>query len=227
MRDGDESPRDPDHAAILEINRLIAGKHGLEASIDQEGAEHDDSPIESLDQGETGKNKDAPQDQRAQNAPKKHAHLECRRNLEVAQNDNKNEDVVHAQRIFDEVPGQELDGLFMPELEVDPGVERKGERDVAGRRPKCLADRDLSCLAVEDAEIGCEDGEYENVESNPCKGGVLFKHRDHRKTLHIRSRPPIRDNAAASLVVAAGGPEPAYNAAAPTRGLHPSQHLGQ
>ncbi len=125
MRNREETARYFDHAAILKVDRFVTCQHRLEAGIDQEGAQHDHCPIESLDQGVTGKNEDAAQHKRAQNAPKEDSHLKLGWNAEIAENDNKHEDVVHAQRIFDEVTSQKFDGFLVTELKVDPGVETK------------------------------------------------------------------------------------------------------
>ncbi len=125
MRDWEEAARDFDDAAVLKVDRFVTGEHRLEAGIDQEGAQHDHRPVESLDQGVTSQNEDAAQDKRAQNAPKEDTHLKLGWNAEIAENDNKHEDVVHAQRIFDEVASQKFDGFLVTELKVDPGVEAK------------------------------------------------------------------------------------------------------
>ncbi len=167
MRYRKETASDFDDTAILKVDGLVAREHRLDAGINQEGAENDHCPFESLDQREPGENEDAAQDKCAQDAPKKDTHLELGRNLEVAENDNKHKDVVHAQGIFDKVTGKKFDGFFVPKLRVDPTVEAKRKCNVAGRRPKSFANRNLPCLAMKYSEVRCQDGEDEKSESNP------------------------------------------------------------
>ena len=165
--DRDQLARVSDDAALLQVDRFIAREHRFEARIDQEKAENDDRPVESLDQGVAGEDENAAQDECADDAPQQHPHLQMSGDLKVCENDNEYEDVVHAQRVFDEVARQKLDGSFLPKLPIDPGVETERDKDVAGRGPQRLADRNFPRLAVKDAEVGGEDGKDEGGEGNP------------------------------------------------------------
>ena len=55
---------------------------------------------------------DRPHDERAEDAPEQHLVLVLRRHREVGEQQREDEDVVHAQRLLDEVTGEELQRLL-------------------------------------------------------------------------------------------------------------------
>ena len=52
-----------------------------------------------------------------------------RRNLEISEDENENEDVIDAERVFDEVAGEEIEAGLSPFDLPDQEVESEGEND--------------------------------------------------------------------------------------------------
>ena len=86
----------------------LLGVHGqLQRRVDQQQPEQRQHPIEMADQLHAGQHERQPQHDRAQNAPEQHAVLVLQRDAEEAEDHREHEDVVHRQRPFDDVAGQE------------------------------------------------------------------------------------------------------------------------
>ena len=98
-----------DDAAMLQVHRLVAREHGLEAGVDKEQPHHKHRPVEHLDESETGHDENAAQYKCANNSPQQHSHLMLGRHLKVGKYHDEYHDIVHAQGFFDEIARQELD----------------------------------------------------------------------------------------------------------------------
>ena len=120
---GNEEPDSADDPAFLKVLWLIPGLYCLDACVYQEEAQDDYRPIEGFDQSQASQDEDAAQNNGAENAPQQHAHLQFGRHLKIRKYDNEYQDVVHAECVFYEVAGQELDGFCFAGLPINPGVE--------------------------------------------------------------------------------------------------------
>jgi hypothetical protein len=146
---------------LLQVGRLVALSQELHPCEDEERAEDIDEPVEAREHRAAREDHDGAHDQRPQDAPEQHAVLVERRHLERREDDDEHEDVVDAQRLFDEVARQELGPELRPELPPDDRVEHEGEGD-PDRAPRCglLEAHDVGLL-VEDAEVEGQHGEHE------------------------------------------------------------------
>src|SRR6266849_9111330 len=87
--------------------RLIL-KEQLDAAVHQKRTERVDDPMESLDEGNAGSDKNGAHDEGAQDSPEQYLVLVDRRHLEETEDEEEDEEVVDAQREFDDVSGDEL-----------------------------------------------------------------------------------------------------------------------
>jgi transcription elongation factor GreA len=76
----------------------------------QEHAEQVENKMKPTHQDDAGQDHDSAHDQRAENSPHQRAMLSPRRHAKVSKNQYENEDVINAQRIFDEVSSEKIEG---------------------------------------------------------------------------------------------------------------------
>ena len=70
--------------------------------------------MESRDERDAEPDHDAAHDQRAKDSPDKDTMLRARRNAEVAEDKDEDENVIDAERVFDEVAGEEIERVVRP-----------------------------------------------------------------------------------------------------------------
>ncbi len=75
--------------------------------------------------GDAEPDHDPAHDQRAKNAPDQHAMLRNGRNAEVGEDQNKNENVIDAERVFDEITGQKIERSVRAAQFPDQQIEEK------------------------------------------------------------------------------------------------------
>ena len=80
----------------------------FDAAVDQQRAEGVDDPVEPANQPHPGHNENPAHDQRPQDPPQQNLVLILGGHAEVAENQKKNEEIVHAERQFKNVTGDEL-----------------------------------------------------------------------------------------------------------------------
>ena len=88
--------------------------------------------MKTRDQGDAEPNHDPAHDQRAKNAPHEHAMLRDGRDAEVSEDQNKNENVVDAERVFDEITGQKIERCVRAAQFPDQQIEEKRKHNPDG-----------------------------------------------------------------------------------------------
>jgi transcription elongation factor GreA len=76
----------------------------------QEHTEQVENKMKPTHQDDAGQDHDSAHDQRAENSPHQRAMLSPRRHTKISKNQYENEDVINAQRIFDEVSCEKIEG---------------------------------------------------------------------------------------------------------------------
>jgi hypothetical protein len=105
-------PAQPAQQRVLfEVGFGLGEDQHLDAGDDQEGAEDVEHPGELLHQPDAGEDHAGAHDDGAEHAIEQHAALQFRRHGEVAEDHDEDEHVVHRQRLFDQVAGEELQRL--------------------------------------------------------------------------------------------------------------------
>ena len=137
-----EPSRQTDHPTVLEVHLVIAGEQHLDRRDQQKQAEHVSHPVETVNQLHSDADHHAPHHQRTEDSPQQHAMLIGCRDLEVSQHQRNHEDVIDAQRLFENVAHEEHDGCFPATLRQQLG----GVSRVTFMR------HGLGCLRVVDTE---------------------------------------------------------------------------
>ena len=95
----------PDYRIPTDIDSSFRAKEHLYAREEQKGAEEIKRPVERFHERDTNADHHPAQDQRTQNTPEQDTMLVSRRYAEIGKHEDKNEDVIDAQRIFHKVTG--------------------------------------------------------------------------------------------------------------------------
>src|SRR6266478_7567094 len=101
----------------------------LESRIDEQSAECVGDPTEAVDQAHARHDEYSSHEERPENSPEQNLVLVLVGHLEIAEDDQKHEQVVDAKRQFDYVAGYELQRLSPPVPEELDHRERGRQRD--------------------------------------------------------------------------------------------------
>lgn len=82
---------------VVGQDQLGRGVEQLGRGVEQESAEQVEDPVESFDQRHSGEDEDGSKGESTENSPEENPVLVIHRDLEVAQNQRPDEDVVDAE----------------------------------------------------------------------------------------------------------------------------------
>jgi len=160
----DDAAEELEDRAVLRVVGGAAGEQELHAGEDQEGAKDVDDPVEAGDQRRPGGDHGAAHHQRREDAPEEHPVLVDGRDAQRAEDDDEDEDVVHRERLLDDVAGQVLHPGLAAEAEPDVAAEAERQRYPQRRPAQRLAGADDVVLAVEDAQVERQHRQHEGQE---------------------------------------------------------------
>jgi transcription elongation factor GreA len=157
---------------------MFAKKHS-ECGDQQENAEQVENKMKPLYQSDTGQDHDSAHDQGADNSPHQRTMLCHWWHAKVSKNQHKNEDVIDAQRIFDEVSSEKIEaGLRSFNVPNEPIKSKRYQHPryapLAGR-----THAQFPPAALEADEIDRYRDEDADVKSDPkpnagCHGALAF-----------------------------------------------------
>jgi hypothetical protein len=122
--------------------------------------------VKPLDESDPGQDERRAHEQSAENPPEQHAMLVLLGNREVVEDYEKNEKIIDAERKFEDVTCDELDGNLpaLPEKnEHSEGCRQSQPHGTAGQR---IAGADTTA-AVEDAQVQHQHRDREKVKDDP------------------------------------------------------------
>src|SRR5882757_9892986 len=117
-----------ENKTFLGVNRLFLYEQHVNSGIHDEGAENVQHPGEPLNQLGACQDHCSAHYQSAQNAPFEHAVLDTFVDREGAENNQKKEEVVDAERLFDQVASKEFQSRLSTRVMQDTYAEQNGER---------------------------------------------------------------------------------------------------
>jgi hypothetical protein len=164
----------------LQVGLLAGGPPHLDAGEDQERAEQVEDPVELRDQPGAEEDHRRAQQQRAEDADHQHPLLELRRHGEIGEQHQEDEDVVHRQRLLDQVAGDELQRLGVGHLArrgigagsvqvpPQPADEDERDRDPDQRPDRRLPHRDaVRALPVQGEKVDQQGDENKGRKKRP------------------------------------------------------------
>ena len=137
----------------LEVRSLIAFPEHVDSAEEQEQAENGKNPVEARDEDGAGGDHEATSEECAKNAPGEDAVLYAIINLEGAEDDEEDEQIVDAQSFFDDVAGEEFHAALATKPVPDEKAERESEGDPDGTPEGGFASLDLVGFAMEHTQI--------------------------------------------------------------------------
>ena len=162
IRYGNEPLDDAQNAVFIGVYGSAAAEHHLDAGEDKDGAEDEDHPLK-MEERRAQRDEDGAEDQCPEDAVEEHAVLELLGNAEEAEDDDKDEHVVDAERFFENVSGEKFErdlagGVrgYCERVTVEPVAEQQGHRHPHEDPRPGFDEGDDVGLAMEQAEIDDE-----------------------------------------------------------------------
>src|SRR5207253_11224604 len=107
----------PAHAhdpTVSEIFCLMFPEKHADGGDNQECAEEIKNKMKTYNQRHSKQDHDSAHDQRSEDSPHQSAMLCDRRDLEITKDQDEDEDVINAERTFDQVTGEKIDTVLRP-----------------------------------------------------------------------------------------------------------------
>jgi len=126
--------------------------------------------MKEVDDGDSQPDEEGPEKEGDQNAPEEDLVLVLVLHPEVLEDHEEDEEVVHAERLLQDVPGDEEHGWAFALEEVDPYGEEEGGGDPDDTLENGFAEFDGMGLLVEDPEVKCQHSYDGDPEDDPKHG---------------------------------------------------------
>src|SRR5512139_1892842 len=108
--DREVAAREAHHGVVLDVNRLLfLLERDLDAGVNEKNAEEVEDPFETVNQGRADPDDRATHDEGTEDSPEEHTMLRGRRYAKHREDQDEYEEIVDAQRILDDVTGEELE----------------------------------------------------------------------------------------------------------------------
>src|SRR5712692_4734260 len=159
----------------------------LRARVNQKRAKQVQDPRKTLDQDYARANHGAAQNQRAQYAPKEHPVLVSGVDMEIREDQQKNEDVVYAEGFFNQVAGEKFEAGSAPVREENPDSKSYRQRHPCRAFERRLANRNRMGAPVEQPQIEQQDHRHANIERDPKSPGAHLRAAPWEKEGHFRA----------------------------------------
>jgi len=93
--------------------------------------------------------------------------LRDRRNPEIGKDQDEDEDVIDAERVLDEVAGQEIERLFRPAQLPNDQIEEERKDDPDGAAPRRRPQAQFAVAQLELSKIDNDRDEHADVKRDP------------------------------------------------------------
>ena len=144
----------------------------FESGVQQKRSEQIENPFEALNQNGAHTDHRAAQDQRAQHSPEQQAVLIAGLDAEKLEDQQEDENVVHAERFFDDVAGEKFEAGPAPVRKENPESKPDGKRDPDGAFERGFAQGNHMRAAVKQAEVEQQEERHAGIEGDPERPGA-------------------------------------------------------
>src|SRR6266576_2668673 len=127
-RDAQVFVGETENKTFLGVDRLFLDEQHVNSGVHDEGAKNVQHPGEPLNQLRARQDHCSAHYQSAQNAPFEHAVLDTFVDRKGAENNQKKEEVVDAERLFDQIASKEFQSRLSTRVMQDAQAEQDGER---------------------------------------------------------------------------------------------------
>ena len=138
-----------------------------------------------VDEPDAGENEDRSQDQGSDNPPKQHAVVVFTGDVEITEDEDKDEEIIDRERLFDPVSGLELGKGLGISTPVKEGAESHGKADPNHGPNTGLLGGDNVAFFVKNAEVKRQHQEYDHpkYDNDHRMGHQFFMMTDARSSL--------------------------------------------
>ena len=163
--------RDAHHDVLVQAFLFLFGGELLAGQHQQQAAKDVEHPGKGVEQGSTGQNEDGTGKDGEQDAEQQHFLLVGVWHLEARHDDQKHEQVVHAQGFFGDVAGKVLHATLVPEGDPDKHAEQQGNGHEQDRpNGRFLQRWRVGHAHVEEVVIQEQSADQDDRDY-PCPGG--------------------------------------------------------
>ena len=175
--EGEVAAGEADDGHFFDIDVGSMEEH-VDSGVENVAAEEVDEPGEGVEEGDARADKNAAQDEGADNAPEEDAALLRRFDAEVGKDEGEEEEVIDAEGVLDEVAGEEFDPFFGADLRGEPETEAEGEEDPDEGGENRLEEGRGALEAGKKDEVDNDEEGNGEIEADPederrCHGGGL------------------------------------------------------
>jgi len=160
-------PHELQHRVVLRVDLLLVVPEEADGGEDQEAAEHEQHPLEAVEQPDPEEDEREAQDHGPEHAPEEDAELVLAGHREVAHDDRPHEHVVHAEAELDQIAGHVLAGRLASPCAQHHEGERQADRDPDARLDRRRLGGDDVRVAVQDQQVEEQQGGDEGEEGHP------------------------------------------------------------
>src|SRR5882762_1129188 len=123
--------------------------------------------MKAAEQADAGEDEHGAQGKSAQNSPDQDPLLVLFGDAEIAEDEKENEEVIDAEREFDDIAGDELECRLLALPVVQESSERQSQGDPDGAADRSFSKRNSFFAPAEDAEVERQHEQDEGVEGDP------------------------------------------------------------
>ena len=150
----------------LILSQMFPEKHARRGD-QQEKTKNVENEMKPPHQGDSEQNHGAAHDESANNSPHQHTMLCTRWNPEMREDEHEHKNVVHAQRVFDEVAGKKIEPVMRPFHTPDNSVKRQRNDHPKNAAPRCCRHAQFAAATMERQQINANGNEHANVKRDP------------------------------------------------------------
>src|SRR3989304_2926048 len=161
-----------DVALRMNVHCLVLKCH-LDSGEYQECAKDVKDPVELPDERHPDEYQQSSHQQGTDDSPEEDLVLVLCRHFEIRENHQEDEEIVDAQRFFDDEAREELESDLGTLEEVDTGIEEEGKEDPECAPKKRFLDLDFMRLLVEHPQVENKHENDKEIENRPEPGAVV------------------------------------------------------
>ena len=188
------------HGIFLGVHGMLRAEQ-LESRVQQERPEQIENPCKSLDENDAYTDHHTAHHESAQNSPEQQAMLVACVDTKELEDQQKEENVVYAERFLNEVAGEKLKSRSAPVREEYPKSKGNGKHDPNGALQSSFTQGNRVRAAVEQAKVEQKEQCHAGMKGGPERprahlGHARF-HTGYFEAGHWRKKPQWFESCAA------------------------------
>ena len=164
---GNHFPAEPHQPAVAKFFLVAFAEKHAERGEDEKRPKEAENEVKTRDERNAQPNHYPAHDEGAENSPNQHAVLRFSGDAEIAEDQNKNKNVIDAERILDDVTGQKIETRLGPFQAHHENVESKRECDPKKAATPGRAHAQFAVAPLKLRKIDNDRDEHTDVKRDP------------------------------------------------------------